>query len=450
MIKIDKFKKEVFMRKGIYFIVFFLFLCLLGFANEAEIKAHYELSRFLPPEVCGGCHSDIFTQWKGSLHQLSLKDKIFLAVAKDGLKGIKIDDELLEAESCQKCHTPVGYLSGYPLRTSDDIKKIQEPATQGVQCDYCHSITGAYAIYNAKYRMDPGNGYSDPGIKRGPFNDSKADFHKTEFSSFHTKSEICGTCHNVKHVVYGTWLETTYEEWSASPYKNQGIQCQDCHMYQRPGHPATGSTKREKNPGIAAYGGPQRDHIFTHYFVGGNSVIPATEKDNIRVKMAEDRLQNAVTMSIEEKMKGNSVVIKLLNNGAGHEVPTGVSNIRQVWLKVIVKDSTGKVVYSSGVPDKKGYIDSRTIIFGTVFGDGNGNRVDNLAKAKEILFDKRLKPMKEHFEHITIKSDDTKFTVEAELIYSIISQKTADSLKELKGLKIKPVVMTQAKATVIR
>jgi hypothetical protein len=108
------------------------------------------------------------------------------------------------------------------------------------------------------------------------------------------------------------------------------------------------------------------------------------------------------------------------------------------------------VVYSSGVPDKKGYIDSRAIIFGTVFGDGNGNRVDNLAKAKEILFDKRLKPMKEHFEHITIKSDDTKFTVEAELIYSIISQKTADSLKELKGLKIKPVVMTQAKATVIR
>jgi hypothetical protein len=34
--------------------------------------------------------------------------------------------------------------------------------------------------------------------------------------------------------------------------------------------------------------------------------------------------------------------------------------------------------------------------------------------------------------------------------HSIISQKTADSLKELKGLKIKPVVMTQAKATVIR
>jgi hypothetical protein len=60
-------------------------------------------------------------------------------------------------------------------------------------------------------------------------------------------------------------------------------------------------------------------------------------------------------MSIEEKMKGNSVVIKLLNNGAGHEVPTGVSNKGRYGSRFIVKDSTGKVVYSSGVPDKKGY-----------------------------------------------------------------------------------------------
>jgi hypothetical protein len=39
---------------------------------------------------------------------------------------------------------------------------------------------------------------------------------------FHTKSEICGTCHNVKHVVYGTWLETTYRVM-CKPYKNQGF-----------------------------------------------------------------------------------------------------------------------------------------------------------------------------------------------------------------------------------
>jgi len=439
------------MRKGIYFIVFFLFLCLLGFANEAEIKAHYELSRFLPPDVCGGCHSDIFTQWKGSLHQLSLKDKIFLAVAKDGLKGIKIDDELLEAESCQKCHTPVGYLSGYPLRTSDDIKKIQEPATQGVQCDYCHSITGAYAIYNAKYKMDPGNGYSDPGIKRGPFNDSKADFHKTEFSSFHTKSEICGTCHNVKHVVYGTWLETTYEEWSASPYKNQGIQCQDCHMYQRPGHPATGSTKREKNPGIAAYGGPQRDHIFTHYFVGGNSVIPGLYNDKVKGKMAEERLKNAATILIDTRdISTGAFAVTITNTGAGHKLPTGLTDVRQMWLEIVILNQYGKEVFSIGKADKRGYLPDNTIIFKTIFGDGKGKPVVNIAKAKEILFDNRISPKESSTNTIILpKGLKGQYSIQVRLLYRLADQKTVDEVMKDKAVKLPVIEMATAKKEIV-
>lgn len=436
------------MKKFIVISVIAVSSALVIAAGKSEKVSHYELSRFLSPELCGGCHSEIYQQWKGSLHNLSLKDQIYLAVARDGLKGITLKDELAEAESCQKCHTPLGYISGYPEKTSDDIAKISEIAARGVQCDYCHSITGAYAIYNAQYSYDPGNGDSDPGIKRGPFKDSEAGFHKTAYSEFHTKSEICGTCHNVKHVVFGTWLETTFEEWAASPYRSQGVQCQNCHMYQRPGHPATGSTPREKNPGIAAYGGPQRDHIFTHYFVGGNTVIPAGEKDKVRVKMGEERLKNALDLKIDGKMDGEDIVIRILNNGAGHEVPTGVSNIRQVWLKVVVKDIKGKTVYSSGVPDAKGYIDDNAVTFGTVFGDGKGNPVDNIAKAREIIRDRRLRPMQEHVEKVRPGVKGERFTVEASMMYSLISQKTADSLKDLKGMKLRPVVMKEIKGTV--
>jgi hypothetical protein len=221
-------------------------------------------------------------------------------------------------------------------------------------------------------------------------------------------------------------------------------------MYQRPGHPATGSTPREKNPGVAAYGGPEREHIFTHYFVGGNTIIPAGEKDKVRVKMGDDRLKNAVDLKIDGKLSGDDIIIRILNNGAGHEIPTGVSNIRQVWLKVIVKDAKGKVVYKSGVPDSKGYIDNNTVTFGTVFGDGKGNPVGNLAKAKEILRDERLKPMKEHVEKIKLNASCDKFTVEAAVMYSLISQKEADSLKQLKGMKIKPVVMKEIKVAVAK
>jgi hypothetical protein len=330
------------------------------------------------------------------------------------------------------------------------MSKIDEISKQGIQCDYCHSITGAYAVYNAKYKYSPGNGEEDPGVKRGPFKDSESDYHKSEFSEFHTKSEICGTCHDVQHVKFGTWLETTYQEWQSSPYNKQGVQCQDCHMYQRPGFPSTGSTERVKNPGAATADGVKRDHIFTHYFVGGNTAIPSKEKNETLVKMAEERLKNAVVIKIDPKTEGNNIVVRLLNNGAGHYVPTGLTNVRQVWLKVVVKDSKGKVIFATGVPDRKGYLPANSIVYNTVLGDGKGNPVDNVAKAREIISDNRLKPMQEKVEKINAGKFTGKVTVEASLLYSGIPQNVADSFKKLKGMKIPVVVMKDVKGVVER
>ena len=436
--------------KKIVFIITAVTCAFIVYAWSSEKVGHYQLSQFISPETCGGCHDEIYSQWKGSMHNLSLHDPIYTEVANAGLKGLTDKDEIAEAEHCQSCHTPVGYITGYPLKTSDNRAKIAEIARQGIQCDYCHSITGAYAVYNAKYKYNPGNGEEDPGVKRGPFKDSESDYHKSEYSEFHTKSEMCGTCHDVKHITTGVWLETTYQEWQKSPYKKQGVQCQDCHMYQRPGHPGTGSVARPKNPGTAAAGGVEREHIFTHYFVGGNMAIPAKEKNKTLVKMAEERLKNTLNIKIDPRLEGDKIVVRILNNGAGHEVPTGVANIRQVWLRVIVKDSKGKVIYRTGVTDRKGYLPDNSIVYGTVFGDGKGNPVDNLAKAREILKDRRLKPMQEMVEKIDAGKFNGKVTVEAAVLYSGFPQKAADSLKGLKGMKIPVVVMTEVKNEVER
>lgn len=436
--------------KRVLSIVSVFFFLFLVYAWSTDKIAHYMLSQFISPETCGGCHDEIYSQWKGSLHNLALDDIIYTAAADDGLKGLKDKGEIEEAEHCQLCHTPVGFISGYPLKTSDDRKKIAEIARKGIQCDYCHSITGAYAIYNARYKYDPGNGEDNPGIKWGPFKDSESDYHKSEFSDFHTKSEICGTCHDVKHVAFGTWLETTYQEWKASQYSKLGVQCQDCHMYQRPGHPSTGSTARVKNRGKASADGKERDHIFTHYFVGGNTAIPGLNKNEALVKMAEDRLRNSVTIKIDPKTDNTRIVIRLMNNGAGHNVPTGLTNVRLVWLKILVKNSEGKVVYSSGVPDKKGYLPDGTVIYNTIFGDGKGNPVDNVAKAREILKDRRLIPMQEQTEKFDIGNLKGKLTVTASLMYSGVPQRIADSLKELKGMRIPVVTMAEVNAVIER
>ncbi len=435
------------MRRVILTVFAFIMIFII-YAWSSEKVSHYMLSQFISPETCGGCHDEIYSQWKGSMHNLALDDIIYTAAADEGLKGLTDKGEIDEAEHCQTCHTPVGYISGYPLKTSDDRSKIADIAKKGIQCDYCHSITGAYAVYNAKYKYDPGNGEENPGTKRGPFRDSESDFHKSEFSEFHTKSEMCGTCHDVKHVAFGTWLETTYQEWKASPYNKQGVQCQDCHMYQRPGHPATGSTDRLKNPGKASVDGKDRDHIFTHFFVGGNTAIPGKNKNTRLVKMAEERLKNAVDIKIDPKSEKGKIAIRLINNGAGHSVPTGLTNVRQIWLRVLVKNSGGKVIFSTGVPDKKGNLPEGTIVYNTIFGDGKGTPVDNVAKAREILKDRRLKPMQEVVEKFDPGVYKGKLTVEASLLYSGIPQKTADSLKALKGMKIPVVTMKQVKSTV--
>jgi hypothetical protein len=174
------------------------------------------------------------------------------------------------------------------------------------------------------------------------------------------------------------------------------------------------------------------------------------EKNRVLVKMAEDRLKNAVDIKINSKADGNKIVIRILNNGAGHYVPTGLTNVRQVWLKVIVKDSKGKIIYSTGVPDKKGYLPANTIIYNTVFGDGKGKPVDNVAKAREILKDNRLKPMEERIEKVDAGSFNGRVTVEAALMYSGIPQEVADSLKGLKGIRIPFVLMKEAKSNVER
>lgn len=412
---------------------------------------HFKLSQFISPDTCGGCHSEIYEQWLNSMHNIAHKDPLYVQVSLFLRKGLTNADEIKEAESCVKCHTPVGVVSGYPTKVSDDRSKVAEIAREGIQCDYCHSAVSAKKMYNNGLVLSPGNGMDDPGTKRGPFKDSKADFHKSAYSEFHTGSEICGTCHNVKHVVFDTVLESTYDEWKNGPYNSKDpakrITCQGCHMYQRPGIAATGSTERPANPGKAADDGPDRKHIFTHYFVGGNSLIPGTMGDDAKNKMAIERLKNAATLEIDEKgAAGGEIDIIVKNTGAGHYLPTGLTDTRQMWLEIVIKDSKNRIVFSSGKADSSGYLPKKTIVYNTIFGDGKGNRVINIAKAREILSDRRIPPQSSLREKIKYPVKGSKFvSVTVKLLYRIAPQKIVDTVLGKGKLKMPVVKMAEVK-----
>ncbi len=436
--------------KMVIFAAVFGLAGIFSALSPAGSQEAVHIDQFISPDVCGGCHSEIYAQWEHSMHNWSHKDPVYDRVAQFLRLGLTDAGEIEEAESCVKCHTPVGTLTGFPRKVSDDLSKTPEIATRGIQCDYCHSAVSITKMYNNGLVLKPGQGEDDPGVKYGPFDDSEPDYHEAEYSGMHTESEFCGTCHDVRHVAFGTDLETTYTEWKNSPYNTSdpktAVSCQGCHMYQRPGIPATASTPRPDNPGTAADGSVDRPHIFTHYFVGANTYVPSLNGDDTKARMAVERLQNAASLSVDTSgAAGKKLSVTVTNIGAGHSIPTGVADLRQVWLEITLTDKDGKTVFQTGRLNDRHELPDDALIFRTVFGDGKNNPVINLAKARQILKDNRIKAGGSVTETIDLPSVPEKGSrVDVRLLYRSMPQKV---LALIPGEPFEPLpVVEMAKA----
>jgi hypothetical protein len=405
-----------------------------------------DLDRFIGPDTCAGCHYEIFEQWSNSMHNLAHKDPVYNRVANFLRQGLFDQGEIDEAESCVKCHTPVGVITGFPEKLSDDLSKTPEIAAHGIQCDYCHSAVDVQKMFNNGLVLEPGYGEDDPGIKHGPFDDAEPDFHEAVYSPLHESAELCGTCHDVKHVTFGTDLETTYTEWKNSPYNSddpdERITCQGCHMYQRPGVPATATTERPENPGAAADYSMERPHIFTHYFVGANSGVPASFGDSEKPDMAKARLQHAANLDLDlSNLDKKQLGIIVSNTGAGHSLPTGLADMRQMWLEVIIQDKNGNRIFDTGILDDKKELPENTLIYRTVFGDGKGNPVLNLAKAREVLHDNRIPAKGQAREMITLdRALEKESEIQVRLLYRSMPQKV---LNLIPGEPLGPLPMVE-------
>jgi hypothetical protein len=297
------------------------------------------------------------------------------------------------------------------------------------------------------------------GTKYGPFDDSPDTIHKNKFSELHTRSEFCGGCHDVSHAGNDLPIEQTYTEWRQGPYNTgdpeTSVHCQDCHMRQRPGFPSTGSTERPDNPGFATpeiLGGIKRPHIWTHYFVGG-SVVPISLPPNSKVQaqMAVERLQNAATLAIHavsdvQRIGMLKFQVDIMNTGAGHYLPTGLTEVRQMWLEVSVNDSEGNLLYQSGTVDEKGKIDSEATIYHTVFGNEKGEPTLLVWEATHIISDNRVPPKgkkEEHFACLVPNDVKTPIKIKAVLNYRSAPQHVVDELLGEKSIKFPIIKMTE-------
>jgi len=350
--------------------------------------------QFEDPIVCSGCHSEIYNQWKGSMHSNAFVDPIFTALWKLGAK----ETDGLTDNLCGGCHTAVGVLSN-DLVFKDNEFQTSDIGKEGVHCDVCHTVTRSSfkdtptnEPQNASLILDPGN------VKRGPYKDSESPHHETEYSELHTKSEFCANCHQVYHPINNFHIERTYDEWKFSVYAQKGIQCQDCHMMPiDKAIEAARTLTKPVNPGKPCIMGPERDNMFTHEFVGANFTVPALLNAEKHAGIAVKRLKSAAELDVKAEQIFKSgematIAVKVTNVGAGHNLPTSLTEIRQMWLDIKVTDQSGNIIFTSGDLDDKGNIKEGSIIFNAYAVDKDGHHTIKPWEITRFEYNKTIPP----------------------------------------------------------
>jgi hypothetical protein len=366
-------------------------------------------SAFPSSDGCG-CHAALLEQWRPSMHAQALTDPLYLHKLAEG------DAATNGAVTpfCLQCHSPIGVMAGEV--TALDHSGASATAAEGVSCSYCHHVTGTNdPIGNASHQVSPED------IRRAQLTDAQAP-HAWEYSQYHETAEFCGACHNVNHPANGTHLEATYTEWKASPYAAEGITCQDCHMT-----PGTGVTK--PNPGVAAGGGPEREHIYTMTFTGANVALGDAAA-------AEANLKAAATLELEvpEIVASGDVAVKttITNVGAGHYLPTGLTEVRQMWLEVVATDESGDEL----LRERRD--------FGTVLKGADGSYPVEMWDAVGIQSDDRIPPRESTSNDYAFAMGTGPVTVTATLYY----RSAPEEMAEAAGVDVPTTTMASASKTV--
>ncbi|HSO40156.1 MAG TPA: hypothetical protein VLT33_46840, partial [Labilithrix sp.] len=185
-------------------------------------------------------------------------------------------------------------------------------------------------------------------------------------------------------------LRNAYSEWRswADTEKAAGrraASCQDCHMSLYPGVcvPGAGSPKDgcptgtrfeargpgERARGMVATSSTEARSITSHYFTSVDLPLAPDFPDRWANDVTLDasgqplglearRLQLlrhtfAFALGKGTRVGGQlELPVEIMNTGAGHRVPAGFSQEREIWVELTVKDARGAVVYEVGhIPD---------------------------------------------------------------------------------------------------
>jgi Cytochrome c554 and c-prime len=180
------------------------------------------LEASLHPESCGTCHPAQLADWRESVHA---------AASGPGVAGQLVEmreNDPSSAYACLACHAPLAeqaplIAAGRELKPNPDYDAAF--ADKGVPCAGCH--------VRGHERFGPPR--RDGSLAATAPRESLPHNGVTRTPAF-LKAEFCRNCHQFTpdgFALNGKLLQATYDEWKASGFARQGVQCQDCHMPDR-------------------------------------------------------------------------------------------------------------------------------------------------------------------------------------------------------------------------
>ena len=324
---------------------------------EPPVQESFKITDFESAETCKQCHPNHYDEWSGSMHAYALKDPLWYALhSKEQAHSQKNGEDL--GQFCIMCHSPSAFLTNAipdPASLTYESSDILDPLIlEGITCSTCHAVvqaspmtnvdktTGNFSAIDYFFNTD-----SVTHVKYGSIEDPVSSaYHHSEYNNIYRESKYCMGCHNLS--IDGVGVETTFEEWNNTPYQAMGFECQTCHMRSYEGYAVDT---------MIVQGAPLRNNLHRHNFAGIDQALTEFEQEDAQREAIYDLLSTAADIDIVSNIpdsvhSGDTLTFAVsIANNAGHNLPTGVTFSRQLWLEVVAS-SNGNTFYESGHLDE--------------------------------------------------------------------------------------------------
>lgn len=316
-----------------------LMMVLTACRKDAPVPAQqeqplYRLSDFTSAAACSSCHPRYYDEWSGSMHRYASNDPIWRLAN----NALQTSTQGRLGKTCFQCHAGTAFVTGTTLPTFE-FSELPDLVREGVTCDFCHVLRPPHTTTNQviQYTLSPGR------TKYGALlNPVPTGYHDHGYDPSYDRSEVCRQCHDL--IMNNVPVEITFTEWQNSPWGAMSVECQKCHMATYTGQ--------------AAVGGPVRDNLHRHDFVGVDVAITDFPNKPAQRAAVDSLLKNSVSMNLQAPPTASlndsiQIIVQVTNDKTGHNVPTSVFFFRQMWIEVFVYNGTD-TVYRSGHLDANG------------------------------------------------------------------------------------------------